>query len=102
MPESTSINKQITYGEYIAEQDKFKRIHGERYKVYNAFLMPFESKAEEVENIGVAFSDWKSNQKSYEQIQGIVIDVKGLMKSVAFKDERKIAVLANCIENYVE
>jgi len=102
LPESTSINKQITYGEYIAEQDKFKRIHGERYKVYNAFLMPFESKAEEVENIGVAFSDWKSNQKSYEQIQGIVIDVKGLMKSVAFKDERKIAVLATCIENYVE
>lgn len=64
--------------------------------------MPFHSKTETIENIGVAFSDWKSNQKTYEQIQGIVIDVKELMKSVAFKDEGKIAVLAKCIENYVE
>lgn len=40
-------------------------------------------------NIGVAFSDWKSNQKTYEQIQGIVIAVKELMKSVTFKYERK-------------
>ena len=64
--------------------------------------MAFHSKTETIENTGVAFSDWKSNQKTYEQIQGIVIDVKELMKSVAFKDEGKIAVLAKCIENYVE
>lgn len=39
LPESTSINKQITYGEYIAKEDKFKKKHGENMKVYNAFLM---------------------------------------------------------------
>lgn len=101
LPESTSINKQITYGEYIAEQDKFKMKHGENYTVYNAFLMPFEKISENVVNIGVALSDWKSNKKEYEQIQGILVDVKHLMHSVVSKDDNEIAELARCIELYI-
>ena len=101
LPESTSINKQITYGEYIAEQDKFMMKHGENYTVYNAFLMPFEKISENVVNIGVALSDWKSNKKEYEQIQGILVDVKHLMHSVVSKDDNEIAELARCIELYI-
>lgn len=101
LPGSTSINKQITYGEYIAEQDKFKQLHGEKYKVYNAFLMPFIGEKCKVKNIGMAFSDWKTNRKEYEKIQGIVVDVKYLMSSVVTRDEIKIAELARSIEKYV-
>ncbi len=98
LPESTSINKQITYGEYIAEQDKFKAMHGTDYKVFNAFLMPYAGNGISIENIGLAVSDWKSNKKTYEQIQGILIDVKYLMKKRVEADESELMKLANLIE----
>lgn len=98
LPESTSINKQITYGEYIAEQDKFKAMHGTDYKVYNAFLMPYAGNGISIENIGLAVSDWKSNKKTYEQIQGILVDVKYLMKKRVEADESELMKLANLIE----
>jgi hypothetical protein len=101
LPESTSINKQITYGEYIAEQDRFKRLHGDKFQVYNAFLMPFAAENEEIVNIGAAVSDWKSNRKTYEQIQGIVVDVKYLMRVVVPKGENELEKLAVCIESNV-
>jgi hypothetical protein len=101
LPESTSINKQITYGEYIAEQDRFKKLHGDKFQVYNAFLMPFAAENEEIVNIGAAVSDWKSNRKIYEQIQGIVVDVKYLMRVVVPKGENELEKLAVCIESNV-
>ena len=63
--------------------------------------MPFEKISENVVNIGVALSDWKSNKKEYEQIQGILVDVKHLMHSVVSKDDNEIAELARCIELYI-
>lgn len=36
LPESTSINKQITYGKLIAEHERFREKHGENNKVYNS------------------------------------------------------------------
>lgn len=99
LPESTSINKQITYGEYIAEQDKFKRIHGDNFQVFNAFLMPFAAESDEkIQCIGFAESDWKSNKKTYELIQGIMIDVKLLMTSMKVNSKSQIAELAEIIE----
>lgn len=102
LPESTSINKQITYGEYIAEQEKFKQLHGESFKVFNAFLLPYESVEANVMNIGLAISDWKTNKKAYELVQGILVDVKYLMKAFVARTENDIAELAKCIDNYVE
>lgn len=102
LPKSTDINKQITYGEYIAEQEKFKNIHGENYKVYNAFLMPFDSnKAEHSIRIGSASGNWKHNKKTYEHVQGILIDVKYLMKIGVRSDKDEIARLAQLISDYV-
>lgn len=107
LPESTSINKQITYGEYIAEQDKFKKIYGEDFKVYNAFLMPFNSlnqrwKSEvNVLRIGEAYGDWKQNCKSYEKVQGILIDIKHLMKISTRQNEEEIIKLAEEIAQFV-
>ena len=98
LPGSASINKQITYGEYIAEQDKFKKEYGDDYIVYNAFLMPYSVEEKTVENIGTAVSDWKHNDKSYEFVHGLLVDVKHLMQVRTSQDEGEIAKLVTAIE----
>lgn len=108
LPESTSINKQITYGEYIAENHKFDEKHGKDRKVYNAFIMPFDAfsefwKCDETTFcIGDAISDWKAGAKEYEHVLGVLIDVKHLMQINVTEDQEEIMKLAECIENYVE
>ncbi len=103
LPESTSINKQITYGEYIAEQKKFKDKHGSSYNVYNAFLMPYDKGEDHnIIKIGEAVSDWKDNYKKYERVQGILVDIKFLMQKCVPQDEKLIEKLAKVImeDNY--
>ena len=107
LPDSSSINKQITYGEYIAESNKFL-YDGNHPKVYNAFLMPYDAYGKAFytqKNLfycGTAISDWKlySSSKPYEHVVGILVDVKNLMADYT-KTERKIVELANLIENQV-
>lgn len=106
MPESTSINKQITYGEYIAETEKFMS-DGQHPIVYNAFIMPFSAESElwdcssEILHVGEAVSNWKTNGNIYERVQGILLDVKHLMKIVASKDKDEIEKMANLIESFM-
>lgn len=101
LPESASINKQITYGEYAANQ-----ILGEG-TVYNAFLMPFDSQGElwnekTVFHVGEATGNWKENNKPYERIQGILIDVRHLMQITVREDSNEIFRLAECISEAVK
>lgn len=104
LPGSTSINKQITYGEYVKNEQRFKKIHGKNMKVYNAFLMPFDSSKSRYSGssfmvkIGEGLSDWKNNFEEYQKIQGILIDVKTLMKINVKQDIKKIKELAKLIE----
>lgn len=108
LPESTSINKQITYGEYIASAEVFKKQFGEEFKIYNAFLMPFDANSpiwkgsNDVIRIGESISNWKSNEETYQRIQGIVVDVKHLMRITVHRDESEIMKLAACIESAFE
>ncbi len=102
LPDSSSISKQITYGEYIAETPKFKKLHGSNIKVYNVFLMPFSAvkwKTDVEFYIGDACSDWKNGDKSYEKIKGILIDVKYLMKIAGRQILKEIEKLAFLIES---
>lgn len=104
LPESTSINKQITYGEYVMSGQKFREIHGVDMNVYNAFLMPFDSlkskeyKKLEMVRVGQAISNWKDNNEDYQKIQGILIDIKTLMNNNVRQDENEIMKLAELIE----
>ena len=105
LPESTSINKQITYGEYIAESGRFL-LNGEPPIVYNAFLMPFDSKGKvfktnsPIHYIGTATSDWKDGSKEYENVVGVLLDVKHLMGLENRQDYKEITRLAEVIETY--
>ena len=110
LPESTSINKQITYGEYISGQEKLTGALSKKKTpiVYNAFLMPFNKQSELWKNsdsmisIGEAISSWKSNEEIYERIQGILVDVKHLMRVTVHQDESEMSRLAECIEAAIE
>lgn len=100
LPESASINKQITYGEYIFE----KIINQEISQVYNAFIMPFESKDGEapIVAIGEARSSWKSNKEAYQRVIGVLVDTKYLMKINVQKSKNDIATLAEIIQDIIE
>lgn len=103
LPESTSINKQITYGEYIAKSEKFLK-EGQHPTVYNAFLMPYDSKGKRfpagkpIHYIGIATSDWKDSTAKYENVIGILMDVKYLMEIDSRHDDTEIMKLAKLIE----
>lgn len=82
LPWTESITKQIAYGEYVHSHDSFKTIHGEDLKVYNAFIMPYDKSKENkkiLSHFGYATSEWKQGNGEYEEIQGILLDVKDLM-----------------------
>lgn len=104
LPESTSINKQITYGEYIAEEDQFME-GGNHPVVYNAFIMPYDSRGKKfptgmpIHYIGSATSDWKGGDKKYENVLGILMDVKYLMDIDSRMDQSEIIKLAELIED---
>ena len=109
LPDSSSINKQITYGEYIAESDKFKNKNGKNPNVFNAFIMPYDSYGKvfhtekNMHYVGSAFSDWKvqASTKSYEEVVGILIDVKSLMEDY-YPSKDKIIKLAEEIERNID
>ena len=104
LPESTSINKQITYGEYIAKEEQFMK-GGKHPVVYNAFIMPYDSHGKvfstgfPIHYIGSATSDWKNGDKKYENVLGILMDVKYLMSIDSRTDQSEIMRLAKLIED---
>ena len=108
LPESSSINKQITYGEYIYNHKKFKDIYGDDVPVYNAFLMPYNKQDnpfhinEYFANIGEADSDWKYGNHNYERVQGIVVDIRFLMNNYYGSHKSKIIKMAKLIEEALQ
>lgn len=105
LPESSSINKQITYGEYIASLQRFKNVYGEDVPVYNAFVMPYNSRENHIGvneifvNIGEATGDWKTSGKTYERVQGILVDTRYLMHHYVGSQDNRIMMLAQSISS---
>lgn len=96
LPNSSSINKQISYGEYA-----YKHKRRPEGQVYNAFLMPYESEPtmylqEEIEyySIGEAVADWKSSERTYERVQGILVDVRSLITNTINPNAKEIKKLS--------
>lgn len=100
LPGTSSISKQITYGEYIF---KNKRSNS-KTKVYNAFIMPYNSSVQSenrIQYIGTATSEWKNNDFDYEKVLGILLDVKYLMQITNSKNYDAINELSNLIEEKI-
>lgn len=90
LPASSSINKQITYGEFV--HNNFSK-----YTVYNAFLLP--SNNDSLSLFGIAKGDWKTNQETYEKILGIFMDVKTLMINYIYIDKKFKKEIINKIKD---
>lgn len=100
LPSTSSIQKQITYGEYLTSE-AFKGFHGNSYSedsIYNAFLMP--SKETNIyEYVGYATADWKNNNYQYEYVIAILINTKYLMEICREKNIKEIKTLTSIIMN---
>ena len=84
LPETTSIQKQITYGEYI------KKVKVGKYNnVYNAFLMPYSKTRnvhadtfnKDIEFVGIGSAKWIETNESNRKIAAILIDTKFLINN---------------------
>lgn len=102
LPNSSSINKQITYGEYIQMQLELPN-----ESLFNAFIMPYNMAdncfglSEPFCNIGEAVGEWKTNKFYYERIQGIVVDTRYLMYNYTGNPQKSIMALAQSIEEFL-
>ena len=103
LPEGSSIHKQITYGEYIST--RFGGQKGEESLVYNAFLLPYDAADNPLGAEGAyaccgeAVGWWKSGQAPYEHVQGILVDVAGLMHAWRGSAAGAAEELAEAIES---
>ncbi|MDY4575662.1 MAG: LlaJI family restriction endonuclease [Intestinibacter sp.] len=104
LPNSSSINKQITYGEYIYNNKDFR----DEKEVYNAFIIPYNSHENEFNsidyylNIGEATAEWKIGDYMYEKVQAIILDTRYLMYHYKDNDENQMGKLSNVIKRNEE
>ena len=103
LPASSSIQKQITYGEYLTSE-KFAEIYGEAFsqgKTYNAFVMPFnkdKNQDDEYKFVGIATADWKDSDKQYENVVGLLLDTKHLIDNCYRQNGVEIEKISKLIE----
>ena len=98
LPMSGSIIKQIAYAEYIEKKENEGKLKHSK-SIYNAFIMPFESKdfSINMKFVGSAYTDYKTGNKSYYRIKAILIDTKWLMENHN-RNDKMITELAKLIE----
>lgn len=83
LPETTSIQKQITYGDFIKRNVTKVEVKA----IYNAFLLPYDkgrevfSSTENIQYVGFAKSTWKDNSNAHEIIHTFFIDLKHVVKT---------------------
>ena len=105
MPETTSIQKQITYGEYV------KKVKEGLYDdVFSAFVLPYSKNQnahkdkfdENMEFVGIAKAKWiDSEGESSRRIVAILVDTKFLITNWLKKNEDNISGIIDLIENNV-
>lgn len=100
LPNTDSIQKQITYGDYIAE-----RGYAPRNDIYNAFLMPYCKRPDDAlpfKFVSVGIADWRSydpGTENYNYILGILIDTKYLVTTYSRHNSIEIERLSAFIED---
>lgn len=99
LPMSGSIIKQIAYAEYIEKKENRGELKHKSKAIYNAFIMPFESRKadENMKFVGSARTDYKPGDKSYYKIKAILVDTKWLMENHN-RNDKMIKELAELIE----
>ena len=102
LPGSSSIQKQITYAEYVENN-----FGVDKDSIYNAFLLPFEKGASDdnFKFVSVATADWKeysNTTPNYNFVLGILVDTKYLIENYTRQSKKDIFELSDLIIKSVE
>ncbi len=83
LPETTSIQKQITYGDFI----KNNKMGDEIQKIRNAFILPYDKSNNKlglngiIEYIGYSKTDYRKGAEDHEIIHAFLIDLKYVIET---------------------
>ncbi len=104
LPETTSIQKQITYGDYLKQNAKINI-----KDIRNAFILPYNRNDnpfkvnELIQYIGFSMAEWKDNSvNKHESIYAFLVDTKHVIKCWNKNNhEEDIELLVSLIENAI-
>ena len=89
LPATSSIHKQVTYAEDIDHQWKYD-------KIYNLFILPYNWE-EFLKYTWYATTSWKNNDKSYEKVHVVLVDMRNLINW--FNKSNGVRLLTEMIKN---
>ena len=97
LPATSSIQKQITYGDYISAKH-----FAERNDIYNAFVMPYAATEGEapLKFVSIGTADWieySPETENYKYVLGILLDTKHIMQTYTRHNEREILDMSQMI-----
>lgn len=97
LPATSSIQKQITYGDYIATK-KF----ADSNDIYNAFIMPYAAKSSEevLKFVSVGTADWldySPETENYKYVLGVLLDTRHIMQTYCRHNEKEIMNMSQLI-----
>lgn len=101
IPGSDSIQKQITYAEFIDNSidnnNLYVRSNKFRFqpdKIFNVFIIPANNGSKLFDYKGYAISEWKDNSKNYHYVHVVTLDTNYLMRNYQKKGDemRKLLV----------
>lgn len=102
LPETTSIQKQITYGDFI----KNNKMGDEIQKIRNAFILPYNKSNNDfgfnriIEYIGYSKTDYRKGMEDHEIIHAFLIDLKYVIETWNKRNHgNDVASLVNQIES---
>ena len=102
LPATSSIQKQITYGDYIAA-----RHFAESGDIYNAFVMPYAAREgdEPLKFVSMGTADWieySPETENYKFVLGILLDTKHIMQSYTRHSGREILNMSQLILDSIQ
>lgn len=98
LPATSSIQKQITYGDYALEHLGYRNNN-----IYNAFVMPFGKASNADKNykfVSVGTADWETYDNStpnHKYVLGILLDTRYIMETYTRHNNSEIENLTNLI-----
>ena len=108
IPGTDSIQKQITYAQYIDSSIKsYDSKNREKYRfnpsdIFNVFILPEDNNIEEkLKYIGNAASDWHDGSKNYHTIHAVTMDTKFLLENGNKKSCEMQKELAELVERNI-
>lgn len=107
IPGTDSIQKQITYAQYIDASIKtFGSEKRAEYRfnpgdIFNVFILPANNIEEKLQYIGYAASDWHDGSKNYHTVHAVTLDTKFLLENGNKKRRDLQKELAELIERNI-